>query len=177
MANSDAAGGTDFTAMFSALKKVGARLKVKVRSIEETDVKGILATIKDYNRAAKKAGVAEVADPGLFIDFGVIYPQMKYEVLKEVRTKSRSDVARFQREVQQHIDQGVPLMWSVQLGFVKEPGIPQNAGGHMRLIIGYNTKAGEVIFTDSWGAGHEQKRMSVEDAWTITTGLASIAPL
>ncbi len=177
IADSDAEGGTSSAAMFGALKKVGARLKVKVRALEESDVKGILALIKDYNRSAKKAGVAEVADPGLFIDFGVIYRQMKYEPLKEARTKSRSDMAKFQREVQQHIDQGVPLMWSVQLGFVPEPGIPQNAGGHMRLIIGYNTKTNEVIFTDSWGAGHEQKRMAMDDAWTITTGLASIAPL
>ena len=177
IANSDAEGGTSYAAMFSALKKVGARLKVKVRSLEESDVKSILALVKDYNRFAKKDGVPEVADPGLFIDIGVIFQQMKYETLKEARMKSRSDMARFQREVQQNIDAGVPLMWSVQLGFVKEPGIPQNAGGHMRLIIGYNTKTNEVIFTDSWGAGHEQKRMAMDDAWTITTGLASISPL
>jgi hypothetical protein len=47
----------------------------------------------------------------------------------------------------------------------------------MRLIIGYNLKTSEVIFTDSWGAGHEQKRMAMDDAWTITNGLSSIEPL
>ena len=177
IANSDAEGGASSTAMHAALKKVGVRLKLKVRTHEEMSVKSILELIKDYNRAAKKAGVAEVADPGNFVDYGVIYGQMKYETLKEARTKARADMGRFQREVQQHIDQGVPLLWSVHLGFVKEPGIPQNAGGHMRLIIGYNLKTSEVIFTDSWGAGHEQKRMTMDDAWTITNGLSSIEPL
>jgi hypothetical protein len=177
IANSDAEGGTSSTAMYSALKKVGTRLKVKVRAIEETSVKGIRALIKDYNRAAKKAGVAEIEDPGQFIDYGEIYSQMKYETLKEARTKERADMGRFQRTVQANIDEGVPLLWSVQLGFVKEPGLPQSGGGHMRLIIGYNTKTSELIYTDSWGAGHEQKRMAMDDAWTITTGLSSIEPL
>ncbi len=177
IANSDAEGGTSYGGMLAALKKVGARLKVRVRQIEETDVKAVLELVKDYNRAAKKAGMPAVADPGQSIDVGEIYQQMELPVLKEARTRSRSDLARFQREVQQHIEQGVPLLWSVQLGIVKEPGIPQNAGGHMRLIIGYNTKTSELIFSDSWGAGHEQKRMSMEDGWTITTGMAAIEPL
>jgi hypothetical protein len=47
----------------------------------------------------------------------------------------------------------------------------------MRLIIGYNTKTQEVLYTDSWGAGHELKRMAAADAWTITTGLTSVEPL
>jgi Peptidase_C39 like family len=98
-------------------------------------------------------------------------------VLKEVRTHSRAELGRFQREIQQHIDQGIPLLWSVQLGIVAEPGIPQNAGGHMRLIIGYNTKTGALIFSDTWGAGHEQKRMTMEEGWTITTGMAAIEPI
>ncbi len=79
--------------------------------------------------------------------------------------------------MQRHIDQGFPLLWSVELGFVSEPGIPQHAGGHMRLIIGYNTKTSELIFSDTWGAGHEKKRMAMEDGWAITTGLAAIEPL
>jgi hypothetical protein len=176
IANSDAAAGTSFSAMFAALKKVSARLKVRVRPIEETNVKAILELVKDYNRTAKRAGAALVPDPGTEIDVGAIYQRMDLAVLKETRVKSRSDFGRFQRELQQSIDQGVPLLWSVQLGIVKEPGIPQNAGGHMRLIIGYNLKKNELIFSDSWGAGHEQKRMLFDDGWTITTGIAAIEP-
>ena len=47
----------------------------------------------------------------------------------------------------------------------------------MRLIIGYNTKTNELLFSDSWGAGHEKKRMPLDDAWSITTGLVTIEPL
>ncbi|NJK44508.1 MAG: ABC transporter permease [Pleurocapsa sp. SU_196_0] len=39
----------------------------------------------------------------------------------------------------------------------------QEGGGHMRLIIGYNTKTGQLLFSDSWGAGHELKRIKLED--------------
>ena len=177
IANSDADGGTSYNGMFAALKKVGSRLKVRVRQLEESNVKGVLELVKDYNRVAKKSGAPPVPDPGLSIDVGQIYRQMQLASLKEARTRSRSDLARFQREIQQHVDQGVPLLWSVQLGIVAEPGIPQNAGGHMRLITGYNLKTSELVFTDSWGAGHEQKRMAMDDGWTITTGMAAIEPL
>jgi hypothetical protein len=177
IADSDAEGGTSYNGMFAALKKVSARLKVHVRQIEESNVKGVLDLVKDYNRVAKKDGVAAVADPGQTIDVGALYRQMKLPALKEARTHSHAEFGRFQREVQRDIDQGIPLLWSVQLGMVSEPGIPQNAGGHMRLIIGYNAKTSELIFSDTWGAGHERKRMPMDDGWTITTGLAAIEPL
>ncbi|MFT5131040.1 MAG: hypothetical protein ACI8W8_004674 [Rhodothermales bacterium] len=46
----------------------------------------------------------------------------------------------------------------------------------MRLIIGYNAKANQLIYSDSWGTGHEFKRMSMEDAWAITTCVDLVAP-
>ena len=47
----------------------------------------------------------------------------------------------------------------------------------MRLIVGYNAKTEEILYSDSWGAGHELKRMKADDAWTITTGLMTVEPL
>ena len=71
----------------------------------------------------------------------------------------------------------VPLLWSVQLGIVEEnPRLPQASGGHMRLIIGFNPKTSEVLYTDTWGRGHELKRMALDNAWTITTGLYAVVP-
>jgi ABC-type bacteriocin/lantibiotic exporter with double-glycine peptidase domain len=64
IANSDSAGGTSLRAMRDSMKKVAARLKVKVRDHETMEVKDILAMIKDYNRAAKRSGEAELPDPG-----------------------------------------------------------------------------------------------------------------
>ena len=47
----------------------------------------------------------------------------------------------------------------------------------MRLIIGYNQPKHEILYSDSWGAGHELKRMPIEDAWTMTTGALLIEPI
>ena len=111
------------------------------------------------------------------IDVGMIYGSMKGPVLKEARTKNKSDLSRFQRDVQSHVDVGIPLLWCVQLGLLSEKGLPQGGGGHMRLIIGYNPKTQEILYSDSWGAGHELKRMAADDAWTMTTQLLTIEPL
>lgn len=177
VANSSASGGTSSAGMREALKKLATRLKVRVREHETINVKDVLEMIRDYNRNAKRAGVAEIPDPGRMIDVGMIYSSMQGPVLKEARTKNKSDLSRFQRDIQAHIDTGVPLLWCVQLGLLKETGLPQGGGGHMRLIIGYNSKTQEILYTDSWGAGHELKRMMADDAWTITTQLMTIEPI
>ncbi len=176
VANTSSAGGTSSDAMFDALKKLSARLKVRVREVEKRDIKDLLKMMADYNRAAKKANAPLIPDQGYMIDVGAVYNAMDTNVLKEIRTKNKADFGQFQRKVQAHVDEGTPLLWTVMLGKVPEKGIPQNAGGHMRLIIGYNLKTDEVIFSDSWGAGHELKRMPFADAWTITTGAMSIEP-
>jgi hypothetical protein len=177
IANSDAERGTNPAAMLAALKKVGNRLRVRVRQIEGIDVKEILTLIKEYNRQAKKEGQPQVPDPGLNIDLDAVFSRMNGETLKAVRAKTPGELAKFQHEIQPHVDTGIPVLWSVRLGLIKEPEIPQAVGGHMRLIIGYNPKTQEIIYTDSWGAGHEKKRMSLADACTITMSLATIEPL
>ena len=81
------------------------------------------------------------------------------------------------RQIDQQIDKGIPLFWGVTLGTYPEPEIPQSKGGHMRLIIGYNDKKREILYTDSWGAGHELKRMPADWAWTISHCLMYMKPL
>jgi hypothetical protein len=178
IANSDSTKGTSADAMFDALKKLSTRLKVRVRPVEQFEAKQLLALMTEYNRAAKRGNRApQLAPPGQTLDIGMIFRTMDATVLKEVRTKNHSDVTKFQTDVQKHIDAGIPIIWSVMLGVFPEPGVPQTGGGHMRLIIGYNTKTQEIIFSDSWGAGHEQKRMPLDNAVTITTGLTALEPL
>ncbi len=177
VANTSTEGGTSSDAMIDALKKLSARLKVRVREIEKFDIKELLKLITDYNLAAKRAKSPPIPDQGDIINVAAVYRAMNVDLLREVRTKNKSDLHRFQRSVQAHIDQGTPLLWTVNLGKVPEPDIPQDAGGHMRLIIGYNTPKDEILYSDTWGAGHELKRMSATDAWTITNGTMSIEPL
>jgi hypothetical protein len=44
------------------------------------------------------------------------------------------------------------------------------------MIIGYNTEANKILFSDSWGAGHELKRMDLADAYDVTVGLYAVTP-
>jgi Peptidase_C39 like family len=84
----------------------------------------------------------------------------------------------FAKDIHHYIDEGIPLLWGLTLGqYPEEPSIAQQAGGsHMRMIIGYNDKTGHVLFSDSWGAGHELKRMKMGDAYNATHGLFAMSP-
>lgn len=88
------------------------------------------------------------------------------------------DEKKFLKEIRSYVDSGLPLLWGLMLG--KYPETPQLnmqvGGGHMRLIIGYNDKTGEIIFSDSWGAGHEIKKMSMSNAYNASLGLFVLKP-
>jgi hypothetical protein len=88
------------------------------------------------------------------------------------------DERKFLKEIHSYIDKGLPLLWALELGrYPEKPQLsPQTAGGHMRMIIGYNDKDEEIIFSDSWGAGHEAKKMKMSDAFKATHGLFVLKP-
>jgi hypothetical protein len=176
IANSDADRGTSSKEMVDGLKRIQGRLKIRVKPEIESDYREFTRLVEDYNRAAKRAKAKELPDPKKFMVMWTAYSSMDAAILKEVKLKDSAGYNKFLRTVSTNIDQGVPLAWSVQLGLYPEPNIPQGAGGHMRLIVGYNSKTQELIFSDSWGAGHEAKRMPTQDAWSITTGLTRIEP-
>jgi len=178
MANSDATDGTSPEAMFASMKKLTSRFGVKTKSLYDWDFADFLKLIEDYNRATRRGKLApEVQLSGQIIDVDKCYRQMNPDIYKELRLKKTADFGKFQREIQQSIDAGIPLLWSVRLGLVTEKDIPQAVGGHMRLIIGYNTTSKEILYTDSWGMGHEQKRLPAADAWVITNGLYALQPI
>ena len=85
---------------------------------------------------------------------------------------------QFSKSIHRHIDEGIPLLWGLNLGkYPEDPPIaPQTSGGHMRMIIGYNDKTAHLLFSDSWGAGHELKRMTLGDAYKATQGLFAMSP-
>jgi len=87
--------------------------------------------------------------------------------------------AAFHAMIRKSIDAGIPLLWSLEVGlFPEDPALKeQTNGGHMRMIIGYNTKASQIIFSDSWGAGHEFKTMDSNDAYRATHGLFVMKPI
>jgi hypothetical protein len=103
---------------------------------------------------------------------------MKAEVLKDMKVNGpqRSKYMKFLSEVRKQISLGVPVLWSLELGIYPEPGLMQARGGHMRLIIGYNDKKKELLYSDSWGAGHELKRMPADWAFSVTRSAMYMKP-
>lgn len=173
--------GTSPDKMYEALNKLEGRMRIRVRIAEPWDFQKWMAMIdRDYNREAKKHGAKEIKLPKsgtIYID--QIYEQMDGETLKVVKTeKDRAGYGKFQRSVQNLINQGIPVMWCVQVGLLPEPEIPQKGvSGHMRLIIGYNLKTNEILYSDSWGAAHALKRMPMEQARAITDALYYMEPM
>ena len=177
-ANTSAIGGTDCRVMFEALKKLTARLHIRTRTIEPFDIKKFIASINEYNRLTHKGRRAEevnIYEPDS--DLGSIYHQMKFDLFREARMKNPAEADRFEKAVEAHVDAGIPLLWSVVVGLAPENPPIHGFGGHMRLIIGYNHPKQEILYSDSWGPGHELKRMPLADAWTITNGVNTVEPL
>jgi len=100
-----------------------------------------------------------------------------HEIERELTVGDVFEERDFGKEVRRSIDAGVPLLWSLELGqFPEEGRTPQVGGGHMRLIIGYNDKTGNLLFSDSWGAGHERKQINEAHAYRATRGLYALLP-
>lgn len=140
------------------------KFPVKLITIEDYQ-SSMMALMETYNKLAKKkkeeqlsfsVPPLDVADP---------------ELLLQARAGKKSQVKKWLGVIKRHIDAGSPVLWSVTLGIYKEKvSVPQTRGGHMRLIIGYNMKEQTIIYSDSWGAGHEKKTMPAAEAAAMTTG-------
>ncbi len=179
IAGSSASGGTSPEKMVEALKKLSGRLNVHIRELQGWDYGDFTRMINDYNRAAKKNKKKEIDLSGMrVIDIGQIYASFDPDSLKECRAADgKSNYSKFQRMVAEYVSRGIPLMWSVELGIYPETEIlNQSKGGHMRLIIGYNAKTKEILFSDSWGEDHALKRMPMDNACAMTTGLYYLEP-
>ena len=193
-AGTTAEGGTSTLAMKKSVESIGKRYRLATvvcygdfeKSSTER-IAGICDEVKAYNKAAKKMKKPVIADEVFirregnttFYSSAAADAAMDVEVLKEMKVNGvqKPKFAKFQKDIHVQIDKGIPLIWGVTLGTYPEPGLMQTKGGHMRLIIGYNDKKKEILYTDSWGAGHELKRMPVEWAWTISHCLMYMKPL
>lgn len=173
--NAAGGGGTNPDEMEDAMKKISGKYKTRFQTLMDFDYSSrkYQSFMRKYNSAAKKLG-KKVLDTDNYIYFmGGLDP----EVLREVNGKGPT-FEKFMGIIRTNIDKGVPVMWALQLGMFPENGekAKQAGGGHMRLIIGYNTAKNEIIFSDSWGAGHEKKRMAAPDASAATMGLYQLQP-
>lgn len=178
IADSTADGGTSYAKLAESLKSNSGKLKVRMKSLVETNERYFSELVSDYNKAAKKTKAAPLGNPhtqAFYSSFS--FEKLDTATLLAGRGKNDSAIRRFEHNVAEYINRGIPVIWGVTLGHVPEtPALPQAKGGHMRLIIGYNAKKRTVIYSDSWGAGHERKVMAADNAFAITTGMMVLEP-
>ena len=167
-AGTTARGGTSIAEMKDAVKAVGSKCRLGYQEIVTMtgSFQDIEKDIEQYNKVAKTEGESEISlnrfMRGNMVNVGDILEAMKPKVVKKMRMKD----FRYKK-----------FMTGVN---------PQAAGGHMRLIIGYverkdpktkKTEIKEILYTDSWGAGHELKRMPADWAFAITHDAFFLKPL
>lgn len=173
-AGTTAEGGTSVSAMKRVVTAVGEKNSLgyqEIVSMTSGGVAGLEEELAKYNKAAKleKKGELTLAQftIGNMIDVAAMHEAMDAKVIYRMRQKD-SRAKKFSAGIRQQVNAGVPVFWGVTLGIFPERGIPQARGGHMRLIIGYNDKKKEILYTDTWGEGHELKRMPEDWAFAIT---------
>lgn len=173
-AGTTAQGGTSVAAMKDVITAVGAKNGLGFQNvISMTSSLGDLdEEVARYNKAAKfeKKPTISLAQftHGNMINVGEMHEAMDPKVIYRMRQKDPR-FKKFSSGVRQQVALGIPVFWGVTLGIYPEKGVSmQSTGGHMRLIIGYNDKKKEILYTDTWGEGHELKRMPEDWAFAIT---------
>ncbi len=182
MAETSADGGTSVRQMIETVRKTGSRYRLGYNEIVsmQSSRRDIEKEVENYNKSAKAMRRPELDISRFMLGNTLLIPMLKAAMEPEVLLRERTKDARFKKfaaGVKNRIDQGIPVFWGVTLGIFPEPDIPQASGGHMRLIIGYNAKTHEILYSDSWGKGHELKRMREDVAFAITHDAFSLKPL
>lgn len=179
LADSSPTAGTDPAKLVAAFNRNASRLKVRADALVTWDKPWLESYAADYNVAARKAKLPPLPAPNRdWPAFVRAFPDTLASPARLAGRKTNTAAAkRFERRVVAAIEKGVPPLWGVTLGLVPEtPALPQATGGHMRLIIGYNTRDRTILYSDSWGAGHECKVMPLDDAFAITDSLIVLIP-
>ena len=192
-AGTTAGGGTNVLKMREAIKEIGKHFHLSTKVIYgdfDKDagkrIENIEDEVKAYNRMARRMKKKPIEEKVYTMRQGntIVYngyaakAAMDPEVRKEMKVNGtqRGQYQRFLNQVRENVNKGIPIFWGLELGVYPEPNLQQSNGGHMRLIIGYNDKKKEIIYTDSWGAGHEKKRMPSDWAFVATHCLIALIP-
>ena len=189
LAETSAQGGTSIEGINDAITSIGKSFSLDQKFLIATD-KGksfqdsqFYRDLKDYNAAAKRAKKPEVNwekhTVNHMVDITSLWNAMDPQILLQSRMRRNQDFTKFTANIRSYVDSGIPLFWSCLVGLypeVPDVGSGGQAFGHMRLIIGYNTKTHEILYSDSWGPNHALKRMPESQAWAMTKGLLVLKP-
>ncbi len=176
IANTTSGGGTSTEDLKKALSAVCRQYDFSLNTHMEWDFRDFTREIDRYNRQARKNKKQEVHIPTQgIIMIAHIYQALDPETYKQSRMSRQTEVNKFKERVQKYVDAGCPLSWGVSLGMFEE-STPTGVGGHLRLIIGYNWTKNLIIYSDTWGQGHDKKHLPLDQAFTITQSLFSLEP-
>ena len=169
--------GTSLEGMLTAIKAIGQRYQLDVVSLQEFDWAELANMLRAYNRIAASKHKPQI-EFGQSINLSEVYGAMDPGALRQARSRDTQGMVRFRQQVNQYTAAGVPMVWGVMVGLYPEtpPLHIRGAFGHIRLIVGLNPKTDEVLYSDTWGAGHELKRMPFSDAWAMTVSLHVVKP-
>ena len=189
LAGTKAEGGTSLLGMAQAIERIGRRYQLDKKDlIRIEDGKNFMKSdlmkqIEQYNAIAKKQGESQIdwkdfVTAEMSVDIQAIWAEMKPEILLQSRLRQRQGFNAFLQDVKRYADAGIPLLWSCLVGIYPETPELEEEGafGHMRMIIGYNAKTHEILYSDTWGEAHTLKRMKEENAWAMTKGLIALKP-
>jgi len=173
--------GTDLRVMTETLQRNAKSLHLTCDPFYSVDM-SLEQIVEEYNKIAeKKKGAKRVSmktKKGTATQMKEIVKGIDYGCWKKLRKEKlgsgRSDCWK---KIVSNIDRGIPIVWTVEFGLYSEFGSKQVKGAHMRLIIGYNEKHRQVIYSDTWGEAHAYKTMDWEDAWAITFNMMRLYPM
>ncbi len=173
MLGTDAQFGTSFRGMLKKLEQEKSMLNVRTQVVYEfqefNSINEIRKFVSRYNRAARSAKKEPIrledhirtSGRQWIWDIRSICEAFDKEVYREMRLKDK-DLPKFRQEVQTMIRRGLPILWMIP--------------GHIRLIVGIAPKQDQIFYSDSWGSGHELKKMSVTDAFVLTLRIFVLIP-
>lgn len=111
--------------------------------------------------------LAKYIDKGFPLMWGIFYdPDMDKAISS--RSKERLAVTDWKAWLEKlKSARNIPKVGPKMLRMPDSPGGEVN-NGHIRMIVGYNAKTGEVAISDSWGKRFEERWATVEEARAMT---------
>ena len=109
------------------------------------------------------------------LNYFALIGSYEYGLFRDARCRNKRTVDKFAEEVHKSLSKGIPLAW-VTFTFqnMRDSSRIGRFGFHMRIINGFNKNKNQIIYTDSWGKGHEKKYMALNDAAAINLMLLQI---
>ncbi len=191
LAESNAYTGTNIDKIINVLQKNKSKLKINADKKYDDDLLSfseIQNFTKTYNNFAKKQKRPRLdfsdfligkqrKQRAKYVNYKTLISSYEYEIFRDARCKNKNDVEKFTKNIYESLNKGIPLAWVTFTFKNMKKNSPVGAFGfHMRIINGFNRKNDQIIYTDSWGKGHEKKYMSINDARAITLMLLQITP-